>query len=569
MSGLSIETPSYRLEVREDGLMAELFNAHGRSLLRFRPHAALDATDAPDETLAVLPPRRVAGDPPTIEVHRRSTRWDDAVVQLVCADDALEIRTRVRGRGDLGSVRLLALRSLLPGREHGLLPSGSGLGSLFTPNPDDPARVVRPAAESAAIGVVGDSQPGRGRWFFTPAPLYLCLGDGDRTWLGLSVVAPVEELTFAELVYEAGDRAFDLLLDYEGHTHVDGEFSAPTLVLSPTVRDPYEGVSENRALLVARGVAPATAPDPHAWWSEPMFCGWGAQCALAVHEQGRPAADLATQVAYDGFLGTLEREGVVPGTIVIDDKWQKTYGRNEPDRAKWPDLRGWIAGRHARGQRVLLWLKAWDPEGLPAELCVRNPDGAPLGLDPTNPAAREELRRVVTEMLSPVGLDADGFKIDFTARTPTGTAATTHGPGWGIALLHELLRVVYNAAKAAKPDALVVTHTPHPSFVDVTDMVRLNDMLRLDDGSAPASVVPQMRHRAAVARAACPQLLIDTDDWCVPSLAAWREYLVAKPLFGVPVLYYASDLDSSGESFEPGDYKALRDTWAAWRARTT
>ena len=53
-----------------------------------------------------------------------------------------------------------------------------------------------------------------------------------------------------------------------------------------------------------------------------------------------------------------------PGTVVIDDKWQSAYGTNEPDTGKWPDLKAWIAGRHARGQRVLLWWKAWDPEGL-------------------------------------------------------------------------------------------------------------------------------------------------------------------------------------------------------------
>jgi hypothetical protein len=44
--------------------------------------------------------------------------------------------------------------------------------------------------------------------------------------------------------------------------------------------------------------------------------------------------------------------------------------------------------------------------------------------------------------------------------------------------LHDLLAVVYLAVKEAKPDALVITHTPHPSFVDVTDMVRPNDVMR-------------------------------------------------------------------------------------------
>jgi hypothetical protein len=256
----------------------------------------------------------------------------------------------------------------------------------------------------------------------------------------------------------------------------------------------------------------------------------------------------------------------VPRIVVLDDKWQDAYGTNGPDTAKWPDLAGWIAGRHGRGQKVLLWWKAWDPEGLPPELCVRTPDGRPVALDPSNPAAREELHRIVAAMLGPDGLDADGLKIDFTARTPSGRSLAKHGPGWGIALLHALLAVVYAAAKEAKPGALVITHTPHPSFVDVTDMIRLNDMINLGNG-AVAPIVPQMRFRAEVSRAACPELPIDTDDWPVPDLETWRAYLAAKPTMGVPSLYYSSHLDATGESFEREDYEALERTWASWRSR--
>jgi hypothetical protein len=195
---------------------------------------------------------------------------------------------------------------------------------------------------------------------------------------------------------------------------------------------------------------------------------------------------------------------------------------------------------------------------------VRNPDGEAVAFDPSNPAAREELRRVVHRMLAPDGLDGDGLKIDFTARTPSGRALSPHGPGWGIALLHRLLAVVYDAAKEAKPDALVVTHTPHPSFVDVTDMIRLNDMFLVDAEGPLPPVVPQMQYRAEVVRAACPELPIDTDDWCVPNLATWRDYLRVKTDIGVPALYYASHLDASGEALEAEDYAALRSAWDAW-----
>ena len=80
----------------------------------------------------------------------------------------------------------------------------------------------------------------------------------------------------------------------------------------------------------------------------------------------------------------------------------------------------------------------------------------------------------------------------------------------GVALLHLLLETVYEAAKAAKADALVITHTPHPAFVDVTDMIRLNDM------TAGTPVPAQMRERAEVVRAAA-RAPVDTDDWRVPT----------------------------------------------------
>ena len=75
-----------------------------------------------------------------------------------------------------------------------------------------------------------------------------------------------------------------------------------------------------------------------------------------------------------------------------------------------------------------------------------------------------------------------------------------------------------------------------------------------------------MRFRAEVARAACPELLIDTDDWWVPDKQTWREFLEVKPELGVPSLYYATHLDSTGEALDDGDYEALRRVWARWRA---
>lgn len=553
-----VERESYRLELADDGRRATLSSPQGEHWLTLNLLAAFDTVDGVDETLDFE--TTVGGD--EIAVTRISTVWREAGVRLACHERSLELQSWVEGEGRLTNVHLLGGR-LLPagGGATGFFPSGTSFTTLFSPNPGDPAKLLRGADEQAVIGVNGDGQLGRGHWFFTPAPLYHALSRGtDGPWLGLGLEAPVEALTFVQLVYQPGDRAFHLVLEHEGHTAVADRHEAPVLVFTPGLESAYDGIRAQRAALAARRFAPpAIQRDVPAWWSRGMFCGWGAQCHLSSIGRG-PAPALATQESYDGFLGALEEHGVVPGTVVIDDKWQATYGRNEPDTAKWPDLRRWIAGKHERGQHVLLWWKAWDAEGVGDELCIRRPDGAPVALDPTNPRTRALLGEVMHELLGPSGLDADGLKVDFTARTPSGHALSAHGSGWGIALLHELLSVVYSEAKDAKPDALVITQTPHPSFADVTDMVRLNDMLRLDDpGTIPAhAVVPQMQYRALVAGAALPDVLIDTDDWTIPDKRTWREYLALKPSLGVPSLYYATHLDLTDEELDEDDYAALR-----------
>jgi hypothetical protein len=597
---------------------------------------AVDRLGADDETLSVSSPHLETGPPhpwPRITISRRSTAWRHAVTRIDCTPRGPRLRWEVTGPGRVTSVLPFAVRAALGGRGGGLRPSGHDWRTLFTPSPGPPRRLTRGAGESAVVGAYGDARPGRGHWFFTPAPLCLALteeelpddadllspaGDdppgpaapyGSGRWWTIGLGDPVDRLTFTQLAYVPSDSGFHLRLDYEGHTRTEAPsgtgdgvdvgnvggvgdgtggdgaggdrtgrlgdehvtFTSPAVLLSPGHPDPYSGLRAHRDWLAGHGWAAAPGGDRSpeerpGWWREPMFCGWGAQSARAK-ETGRPAPDLSTRQEYDAHLARLDAHGLDPGTVVIDDKWQRAYGSWEPDQAKWPDLRGWIGERHAEGRKVLLWWRAWATEGVPDELCVRTPDGHPVALDPDHPGARRLLHDNILRMLSPApgGLGADGLKIDFTADTPSGASLRSHGPHWGIALLHRQLAVIHAAAKHAKPDALVITHTPHPAFADVTDMIRLNDMLRLDDPDPYARIVPQMRLRAAVAEAACPGLLIDTDDWCAPDREQWREYCAVKHELGVPALYVVSRLDRTGEELEEYDYAALRRSWARWR----
>lgn len=561
-----LTTATYTVHVHPTKAYAAIHGADGRPWFTLRLHASLDTTEGLDEGVGVIQVEESRQDGGLVlTAAARSTVWDSRVTTTRFLADRIETRTTVTGRRRLTDVHLLGGRRT----PRGFLPSGSHLRRAFSPNPDHPTRIIRDALEPATIGPCGEgSEPGIERWLFSPAPwCFAVTPDGaeepEPHWIGLSVVAPIEQQTFTNYNYAPVTGGFSLRLDYEGQTEVRDTFTTPALVLHLGGKDPEDVVARHRELLDEYGVVPARQVDRPGWWQGTIFCGWGAQSALGART-GQPAQLLATPVNYDRFLATLAAQGITPQTIVVDDKWQAEYATCRPDPAKWPDLKGWIADRHADGQRVLLWWKAWDAEGAPPGACITDAAGDPVGLDPDSPACAALITEAVEYMLSATGLDADGFKIDFTARTPSGSSLQHSGSRWGTALLHEQLRLVYDAAKRVKPDALVVTHTPNPAFVDVTDMIRLNDVLRAVGGE-PGYVARHMTYRAGVVRAACPELGIDTDGWMMPSHAEWRGYLKIQDGLGVPALYYVDGTDTDRYDFGPEDFAAVSDSWQRFR----
>lgn len=64
-------------------------------------------------------------------------------------------------------------------------------------------------------------------------------------------------------------------------------------------------------------------------------------------------------------------------------------------------------------------------------------------------------------------------------------------------------------------------------------------------------VLDTMTHRARLATSACPELLIDTDGWALPSQVAYRSWTSAQAGLGVPSLYYTVRLDVPDPSEQP------------------
>lgn len=559
---LTVVAQHYSLTFPVDRPFVVLQDTAGRRLAELFVLSSIHPLHTRDDTIAIEAWQvEESSDQIVLALRAASSAWEEKRYRFRCHPHRFTYEMEVTGEGRLAEVHLFGgyySGGLRWGS--GFFPSGQSFTQGFNPEPNaDEVNFFSPA-ESSVIDMMGVPLPGKASWFFTPAPFCFAFQRGDQ-WLSLGVEAPAGANRFTEYRYHGHRNSFYLTLHYEGHTAVSGTYALPAIGFDFRT-DPYDALSAHVQALRAAGYVSdddnvATRPS---WWLLPIFSGWGAQCHLASQEHGH-APGYARQELYEDFLALLQRQKIEPGIIVIDDKWQLTYGGNEVDREKWPDLPRFVARQHSAGRKVLLWLKLWDPEGISPDACITNAAGLPIAVDPTNPVFRRQLQSAVERMLAPQGYNADGFKLDFSARLPSGPGIRTHGNAWGLELMRVYLNIIYETAKAVKPDALIMAHTPHPYLADVVDMIRLNDINTLQD------VLKAMRHRARIASIACPNAVIDTDNWPIPDKATWRDYLALQAELGVPSLYYASHVDSTGEPLEAEDYQLIRDTWKKYRAQ--
>jgi hypothetical protein len=489
-----------------------------------------------------------------LECNASSSIWQNKRYRLRCTSTSLHYWIEVEGEGNLTEVDYFGgycSSSLRWGS--GYFESGNSFLEGFTPEPNTREAIYFPASSSERIDLTGVPIPGRDGWFFTPSPFCFCF----RTragWLSAGVEASPLENRFSDYQYQAGDRWFHFTLAYDGMTRVHGSYSLPMLSIY-FADDPYDALKLHAEALRERNWAASSHPgQTPAWWREPIFCGWGAQSNLASKVEGW-TPDFATQDNYNQFLAELDMHGINPGTVVIDDKWQQHYGENSVDPQKWPDMGGFVREQHERDRKVLLWLKFWDPDGLPADECITNAGGAIVAVDPTNPKFITRFTESIRYLLASESLNGDGFKVDFSARIPCGPGMRIHQDVWGLELMKTMLKLLYTTAKAVKPDALIITHTPHPYLAPYLDMIRLNDINRGKD------LIKAMVHRQKVARIACPDALIDTDNWPITNKADWLAYLDIQSDLGVPALYYSSEIDATHEKLTTADYARLRNQW--------
>ena len=554
-NSLTVVTDTYRLSCLVDRPFVRLETPAGKPLTDLFIPGSVHRVGALDDCteLSDWQTEEAEGEV-CLRLEAKSSAWKSKSYKLRCTENRFVYTCEVEGEGALSDVCYFGgYMSALPRWGSGFFCSGQQFRQGFNPEPYRDERYYFTASEGSVIDPTGVPLTGKDGWFLTPPP-YCFAFKIEGSWISMGVEAEPGHNGYTDFSYQAQRTAFHLNLSFEGRTEVTGRYQLPAIGFD-FAADPYETLALHSQALRRQQLAPSPKKAPAAWWSTPIYCGWGSQCALAASQEGH-APDYATQKNYEGFLENLEQHRLPPGIIVLDDKWQTTYGENTVDEVKWPDLRGFIQKQHAAGRKVLLWLKAWDPEGVPAELCIRNAAGLPLAVDPTHPEYEAYFRNSIRQMLSGEGYDADGFKLDFTARIPGSPGVQMYGDVWGLELMKTYLSLLHGEAKAVKPDALVVTHTPHPYLADVLDMIRLNDI------NTGTDVLAAMQHRANIAKVACPTALIDTDNWPITDKATWRDYTALQPQLGVPSLYFASHIDTTGEALEESDYQLVREAWA-------
>ena len=468
--------------------------------------------------------------------------------------------------------------------------SPPGFTRLLCPEPNSHARQLFAPHEYAQVSVNADLDYHGGNFVADPGLLaFAVTAAPERQWWAIGLAVEPGAHLFSELEYLGGSD-FALNLNCWGAVTATGSFHPPGIILAPG-RDAASTLAAYVRVLTETGLVPRVHRQEAPWWQRPIVCGWGHQAwqgdlfrIRSGPERPRDNAvyTLCTELNYRDIAARMDAAELPWGTLVIDARWFSCGGLKTPDTGRWPDLADFVTLQHRESRKVLLWWGPWDAEGIADDQCVRwHPErqlhpnrpgrlakfgtpapGTKLGVDITLPQVRDRIHRQVHRLLGsgPGCVDADGLKIDHQSAVP-GLYGMDFPEGsarvFGIEAAHEIQRVIYEAAKEAKPDALIVGQSPNPYFADVQDMLRLGDIYshRAD------SVLEEMAFRARMARTADPGILIDTDGWPLPSLAAWREYTEAQPTLGVPSLYYASHLDTTGEALTPADFALLRRTW--------
>ena len=384
------------------------------------------------------------------------------------------------------------------------------------------------------------------------------------TRLGLGLVAERGEHNFNDFDYVCRHYDFEsgfwLQTDQSGHTSVDGEWTAPAIVgfVGDTDEEVMRRYSEYYYLT---GIAqmPDRSVHPRFWYG-PMACGWLEQGACGYLKDDEYYAGQCCETLYDAFAAKLLSYGMHPTLLVVDDKWAADHTVGLADPNKFPDMRAYVERRRREGIRTMLWYKLWDAQNWPEELCIQG-DTGPRLVDPSTPEYRQHVRDRIRLYLSdePGCYNVDGFKLDFAFLIPHGRKLRTYSGKYGVELLYDMMKDIYDAAKAVKPEAIVNCSACHPYFAHLTDQARLHDY-----EPRSRNCREDLSMRARMYQIAMPGVLMDTDNSGFCSLRDTVHWQMNQGMVGIPDLYCITKTPSM--EFREKDLLGISQMWAEYSA---
>ncbi|MBR5447267.1 MAG: hypothetical protein IKV40_02470 [Clostridia bacterium] len=479
-----------------------------------------------------------------------STVWEKKIYTLKCFENRFEYYITVKGKGRVDTVEYFASYR----------------------SPEDKWRSINEFCEGFYPDIDLGSEDGTYRpertrdiyWCLSVPPMfyhsYKCAG--ISTHLAFGVVAEMGEHNFTNLAYNASEGRFCFTTDQYGHAVVDGKWTTPKMVVY-TADDHYDAGDKYCSFYFDGGICPkGGTPSRPRFWYGPISCGWIEQDAWASREPGRNIVHGSNETVYREMRDKLEKLDLHPQIMIIDDKWQTSYGDPYAHPDRWPDLRGFIDENYSCGIHTFLWYKLWADDGLPEECKIADELGNSYVemprtvVDPSHPTYKEILKKTIHRLLSSDEgcYNAAGFKFDFGFLQPRGRKVKTYSGKYGAELFFDYFKMLHTYVKEVKPDAVVNASPMHPIFGQFVDHARLHDY---DSRSRNAKEV--FEHRARLWGMANPTALIDTDGGGFNTHRDMMRMLKNQPNIGIPDIYCVSKLGNF--CLTEDEWKTVADLW--------